>query len=214
MLMQWRGGLVAALCFCAGLAAAAGLQVAPVTLTIPPGQNADGIWLSNTGDGPLDAQVRVFRWTQEGGKDTLTPTRELLASPPMLQLPLQGRPLIRVIRAQAPPGGPGAVQAAYRLLIDELPPARSEAQKGLQFVMRHSVPVFVQPAGAAPAPAQLAWQLWSEGERAVLQVSNSGASMRWTLKVPAASLAQGSWKAMINGNTLAQDVVRSAGPAP
>lgn len=246
MAMRWRGGLVAALFSLSGLAVGAGLQVSPVSLTIPPSQNADGIWLRNLSAAPLDAQVRVFRWTQEGGEDQLTPTRELLVSPPMLQLPVDGRQLVRAIRAQAPPGGPGAVQVAYRLLIDELPVARGDKPQGLQFVMRHSLPVFVQPAGAAPAPAQLGWKLLTEDDRAVLQVSNTGAShaqlsdlvftdaagqvaevhkglmgyvlpgatMRWTLNVPAASLAQGSWKATINGKTLEPDVARPAGKAP
>ena len=44
--------------------AASGLQVSPVSLTLPPTQAADGLWLSNTGDNVVNAQVRVFRWTQ------------------------------------------------------------------------------------------------------------------------------------------------------
>ena len=46
-----------------GGAAASGLQVSPVSLTLPPTQAADGLWLSNTGDNVVNAQVRVFRWT-------------------------------------------------------------------------------------------------------------------------------------------------------
>ena len=74
-----------------GAAFASGLQVSPVTLTLSPTQAADGLWLSNTGDNVVNAQVRVFRWTQEGGEDKLTPSRGLLVSPPMLQLPAEGR---------------------------------------------------------------------------------------------------------------------------
>ena len=46
-------------------ASASGLQVAPVSIDVPATQNAEGLWLSNTGDTPVRAQVRVFRWTQE-----------------------------------------------------------------------------------------------------------------------------------------------------
>ena len=134
--------------------AASGLQVSPVSLTLPPTQAADGLWLSNTGDNVVNAQVRVFRWTQEGGEDKLTPSRGLLVSPPMLQLPAEGRQLIRAIRAGAPPSGPDAVQEAYRVIIDELP-VDTQGKKGLQFVLRYSVPIFVQPAGAAPSAPHL-----------------------------------------------------------
>ncbi|HEX2529844.1 MAG TPA: molecular chaperone [Burkholderiaceae bacterium] len=158
-----------------GTAAASGLQVAPVSLTIPPTQNADGLWLSNTGDKILHAQVRVYRWTQEGGEDKLTPSRGVLVSPPMLQLPAKGRQLIRVIRTGAPPNGPGATEEAYRVVIDELP-VDTQGKKGLQFVLRYSIPVFIQPAGALPSAPQLTWTLGQEAGKAVLEVANASGS--------------------------------------
>lgn len=54
-------------------ATASGLQVAPVTLTLQASQNADGIWLSNAGENVLNAQVRVFRWSQSAYGDKLSP---------------------------------------------------------------------------------------------------------------------------------------------
>ena len=113
--------LLASLWLAGGVAAAAGLQVSPVSLTLAANQTAEGLWLSNTENTPVNAQVRVFRWTQEGGEDKLTPTRALVISPPMLQLAAGDRQLVRVIRLGAPPSGPGAVQEAYRMIIDELP---------------------------------------------------------------------------------------------
>lgn len=160
---------------------AAGLQVSPVTLTLQPTQQADGLWLSNTGDSQLNAQARVFRWTQVAGEERLEPTRGLLVSPPMLQLPVEGRQLMRVIRSGSPPAGTS--EEAYRVLIDELPlpPATTPTEastagagKGLNFVMRHSLPIFVFPEGAPPSPPQLKWALRREGAQAVLEVANSG----------------------------------------
>ena len=156
------------------MAAASGLQVTPISLTVPATQNAEGLWLSNTSDEVVHAQVRVYHWTQEGGEDKLTPSRGLVISPPMLQLAAGDRQLIRVIRLGAPPNGPGAVQDAYRMIIDELPVDNTAGKKGLQYVLRYSVPVFVEPAGTAAAPAQLSWAIRSEGGKAVLEVANSG----------------------------------------
>ena len=168
-----HAALLAGLWLASGVAAAGGLQVSPVSLTLAASQNAEGLWLSNTGDNGVNAQVRVYRWTQEGGEDKLTPSRGLVISPPMLQLAAGDRQLVRAIRLGAPPSGPGAAQEAYRMIIDELP-VDTAGKKGVQFVLRYSVPVFVEPAGAAAAPAQLSWAIRREGDKPMLEVANSG----------------------------------------
>ena len=172
--MRFRpAALLASLWLAVGVASASGLQVSPISLTLTASQSAEGLWLSNTEDKAINAQVRVYRWTQEGGEDKLTPTRGLVISPPMLQLAAGDRQLVRVIRLGAPPSGPGAVQEAYRMIIDELP-VDAAGNKGLQFVLRYSVPVFIAPGGLPAAPAQLSWAIRSDGDRAMLEVANSG----------------------------------------
>jgi fimbrial chaperone protein len=164
-----------ALAVASGGAVASGLQVAPVTLSLSPAQNADGLWLSNTGDSVIHAQVRVYHWSQDGNGDQLTPSQGLVISPPMLQLAVGEPQLVRVIRLGAPPNGPGAVEDAFRVAIDELPVDMS-GKKGLQFVLHYSVPVFVEPAGPAAAPPALRWRLQRDGDHAVLEVGNAGGS--------------------------------------
>jgi len=166
------------LLLCAGLllagasAWASGLQVAPVSLTLQPVQHADGLWLSNTGTDQVHAQVRVYRWTQADGADQLTPSQDLVISPPMLGIGPGDRQLIRVIRIGAPPPA-GAAEAAYRLAIDELP-VKESGRKGLQFVLHYSVPVFVEPQGGTSVAPDLHWTLQREGDHAALVVSNTG----------------------------------------
>ena len=216
-------------------APAGGLQVSPVTLTLQPAQNADGLWLSNTGNAVVHAQVRVFRWTQEDGAEKLTPSRDLMVSPPMVQVAAGDRQLVRVVRANAPPG---PVETSYRVFIDELPVEMKE-RKGLQLVLRYSVPIFIAPAGAQPGAPRLAWTLREEKGQAVLQVANSGgmhaqlsdldfvdtagrrttlhaglmgyvlpgAQMRWPLKAPAAAFAPGGvLETKINGNATQEQI--------
>lgn len=166
--------LMAALWAACGIAAASGLQVSPVMLSLQARQNADGLWLSNTGDSIVHAQVRVYHWTQEGGAEQLTPSRGLVVSPPMLQLDVGARQLVRVIRVGPPPMGAAAVEDAYRVSIDELP-IDAQGKKGLQFVLHYSVPVFVAPAGVAATVApQLHWALQRDGARVSMVVSNTG----------------------------------------
>ena len=52
----------------------AGLQVTPIMLDINQSQPSDGIWLVNTSNSTLHAQVRVFAWSQQGQQDVLEST--------------------------------------------------------------------------------------------------------------------------------------------
>ncbi|HEY0231591.1 MAG TPA: molecular chaperone [Dokdonella sp.] len=168
----------------AGSAGATGLQVAPTSLNLAASQNADGIWLSNTGNTSLHAQVRVYEWTQEAAADQLKPSHGLAISPPMLELAAGARQLVRVIRVGAPPVGS---EAAYRIIVDELPidePASSpapdatqaaSASKGaLTFVLRYSIPVFVAPGGDAAIAPKLSATLRRDEGKPTLEVGNSG----------------------------------------
>lgn len=165
--------LLACLLLAAGLVQASGLQVSPISLNLKATNSANGLWLSNTGSNLVHAQVRVYQWTQQDNKSQLTPSRGLVISPPMLELKPGERQLIRVIRVGAPPNGPGAVEEAYRLSIDELP-IDSQGKKGLQFVLHYSVPVFVEPLGGAKVMPLLHWSLQREDDQLVLRVANTG----------------------------------------
>jgi fimbrial chaperone protein len=178
--MRWQAVyrvLMAGLMVVSGSVGASGLQVAPIGLEFTPTSAAQGLWLTNTGDRELRAQVRVFHWTQADGKDELTSTQGLVASPPMLSLAPGGRQLVRVIRT----GGPAAAgngEDAFRILVDELPQQGQQQTSGLQYILRYSVPVFVDRVSAVEpdaVSAALHWSLERSGERVVLKVSNSGA---------------------------------------
>lgn len=178
--MQWQmllRGLAAALLVACGPVGASGLQVAPIGLRFTPASPAQGLWLTNTGDRDLRAQVRVFHWTQAGGSDELASTRMLVASPPMLNLAPGARQLVRVIRTGAQ-AGTGSGEDAFRVLVDELPQARPAPQdSGLQYILRYSIPVFVDGAnqpGDAAAPAALHWTFAREDGQVVLAVRNDG----------------------------------------
>ena len=97
-------------------------------------------------------QTQGLAWSQEGGQDALTPSRDLLVSPAVFTLPAGGSQLVRIaLRRDVDP----ARELTYRLLLQEVPQAASPDFNGLQIVLRLSVPVFVAPR--APAAPQIAW---------------------------------------------------------
>jgi fimbrial chaperone protein len=231
-----RGATLAGLLVAASSAAASGLQIAPTGLSLTVGGPAEALWLTNTGDRELRAQVRAFRWSQPEGKDSLEPTQALVASPPMLSIPPGGKQLVRVIRTG---GDAPAGEQAFRLLVDELPVDVEKKETGVKYVLRYSVPVFV---GGSGTPS-LAWSTSLDKDGLGLDIRNSGpvhaqlsamtlespnaapvtlapgllgyvlpgAAMHWTLPVPAgADLAHARIKALVNGEATDQTLAPGA----
>jgi len=175
--------------FTTGLAAhAATLQISPVMIDLQSNESASGIALRNPGDSPLYGQVRVFRWDQSNGDDTLIPTQELMASPPLVQIAAQTDQLVRLVRATS---APVAVEQSYRVLIDELPRPDSTPTSGVTIRLRYSVPIFVEPAGGSGQP-KLSWHLARDDHGWVLRVENTGTKRA---QIAAVQLVNGAGKA-------------------
>ncbi|MFG5776266.1 molecular chaperone [Comamonas sp. J-3] len=168
----------------ASTALAGGLEVSPTSLQLNPQANSEELWLSNVGNTPISAQVRVFAWSQKEGADYLAATTALTISPPLLQMAPGARQLVRVIRSGPPPAE--GQELAYRLIIDELPAlekpaaadgapaAPSKARAGIQLQMRYSLPVFVGSAPNGEESKQLRWQLHKTPEQWQFSVHNTG----------------------------------------
>lgn len=166
-----------------GAACAASLQVAPILVELAHGEQAEALWLSNAGERPIRAQVRVMGWTQVTDADRLEPSRDLVPSPPIVEIAPGQQQLVRIVRPQS-----GAVRGelAYRLLVDELPDPQQAPGAGLQFLLQYSVPVFVLPEGATPRDAPgarppsdvslLSTSVQGEGDDSRLTVVNRGPS--------------------------------------
>ena len=164
----WRHfGALALVGLSGGQALASGLQVEPTLVTIA--ERSEEMWLINSGDAPLQAQVRVYRWVQDSDGERLEPTEDLLASPPMVQLAPDGRRVVRLVST-----GARSCEDSFRLAIDELPAPRTETA-GLRYVMHYSVPVFVTSKRCEAIAPQLSWRIESQGPSARLVVNNRGA---------------------------------------
>lgn len=155
-----------------GDAHAATLQISPVMIDLPPGANASGLTLRNSGDKPIYGQVRVFRWSQANGEDELTPTQEVVASPPLIEIGAQSEQLVRLVRT----GPPQGAEQSYRVLIDELPEPDTTPVNGVAIRLRYSVPVFIEPGSgnATPGDPKLAWHLLHADAGWTLAVDNAG----------------------------------------
>lgn len=158
-------------------ALAANFSVSPIKLEFAPDQRAIAITLTNGDDRPVVVEARAFLWTQANGKDVLTPTPDLVISPPLVEVPANGVQVIRVgRRAQVVAG---AIEKTYRMMLQEVVPAAESAKPGLHFALRISMPIFIAPrlardvranwtadwTAAPTANGQLALELRNGGNR-------------------------------------------------
>lgn len=104
------------------------------------------IEVANRGGVAAAIQLRAFAWSQAGDRDVLSPTHDIIMSPPIFTLAKDGSQTIRLMLRR----GSGATgERTYRLLIDEVPASDPKAQQ-VQVAMRLSLPIIVgSPASRA-----------------------------------------------------------------
>jgi fimbrial chaperone protein len=149
--------------------AAASLQVSPVTIDVPPSAASAVLTLRNSGNRPLSAQIRVFKWTQVDGEDVLEPTESVVASPPSIDLTGDQTYSVRIVRTDETPL---AQSEYYRLIVDELPDSATPRPGSVSMVMRYSIPVFFELAGGEPP--KLSWSYKKSNGRVALTLNNDG----------------------------------------
>lgn len=107
-------------------------------------------------------------WSQENGKDVLTPTREVLVNPTIFEVPANGRQLVRLGLLGKPAQD---VERSYRLVLREVPSAAQLKGGTVGVLLQVSVPLFVPLEGAA---AKLDWRATLAGKDLTLDIANRG----------------------------------------
>ena len=144
-------------------------SISPIRLDLSAAARSAALTVRNDEREAL-VQAEVMLWEQVDGKDTLTPTRDLIVSPAVFTLPPKGSQLVRVA-LRSPPAGTTR-ELSYRLILQEVPQAANPDFSGLQIALRLSVPVFVANEDAT-GPA-IAWSAAASGQDLVLTAQNSG----------------------------------------
>ena len=125
--------------------AASSVLIWPIDPVLEADQQASALWLENRGTAPANLQVRVFAWRQGDYQEQFQAQREIIGSPPVANIAPGQKQLIRLTRTGPSPAGQ---EQAYRIIIDEIPPAipvdKAEpgATAAIRLQMRYSVPLF------------------------------------------------------------------------
>lgn len=168
-----RAALAMALLAAAGLAAAGNFSLAPIRVELGPAHRSEVLTVRNEDDAPVTIQISVVAWSQAGGEENYLDTRELLSTPPVLQVPAHGERIVRVALRREPDA---AQELSYRLFFQEVPQPGAAGFNGLKIALRVGVPVFV--AAAKPGQSELVWQGRWQGDSLHLEADNRGLAHR------------------------------------
>ncbi len=132
---------------------ASSFTVSPTRIPLSEKQRAVTVRLLNTGDDPVTVQAHVVAWTLHENKDTYHDSDDVLLNPPIFNL-APGKP--QLMRLGLRHLAAGEMELAYRLIVEEVPPAPRHGEITLRTVLRISVPIFVEPR--AGTKKQLDWR--------------------------------------------------------
>lgn len=144
--------------------------VSPVRATLSTSQSVSAHTLTNSGRESAMLQVEIMAWTQQDGKDVYIPSRDIIASPPIVTVPAGGSQMIRVGLRRTPDP---QRELTYRMYVQEVPQPSANGFQGLQVALRIGIPVFIAPNVAQPP--DLAWQIYRNAEGQLeVGLKNSG----------------------------------------
>jgi len=152
-----------------GKAALAGsFQVNPVNINLPADKATAALTIRNADDKPLSVRISAYAWTQENGVDVRTPTKDVLATPPIVTIPAKGSQVVRVgLRNRDT-----SVERAYRVIIEEIP-QRIEGQAAIQMVLRLDLPLYA--LSRSEGKAELDWAARRDADgNVIVEARNSG----------------------------------------
>lgn len=153
----------------AQVSTAGSFSVSPTRIELQPNQRTAVVTLRNADASPLTVQVELVDWAQSAGDDVYTPTRELLATPPVFTLQPNSEQVVRIALRGAQDA---ATEKAYRIFFQEVPQAARPGFNGLNVALRVGLPIFIAPL--QPAEGKLEWSLSEQEGKLRIAVTNTG----------------------------------------
>jgi fimbrial chaperone protein len=186
-------GFACCVAFLAGRAQASSIEISPVRVNLSAKARVAVLTVHNAGEDETVMQVSLMHWPATESVYAFEPTGELLVTPTTFRLAGGAQQIVRVgLRGPVP----AQTEAAYRLIIEEVPALQEQDTTRMRLVVRHDLPVFVAPAVADLHQVHMAMDCGPNG--AGLQLRNVGNShlkvLRMALMEPASGKAEGDWK--------------------
>lgn len=146
-------------------------SVSPVRIYMAATDRATAVTLVNEGDSPVALQADLNTWAQKAdGTDELTPTEDLILSPPIIKLAPKSRQVVRLVLLGE---ADASRQLTYRLIVKEIPEAANPTGNTIDIpiALALSMPIFITPPSAK---REITCTLAQKNGKAQAECGNSG----------------------------------------
>jgi fimbrial chaperone protein len=126
--------------------------VNPVRIQVSASRPNAILQVTNHEDEPVTFQAHVVQWRFDGQKEVYTDSNEVMLNPPIATVGPHQTQFIR-LGLRRPVEGPD--EESYRLIVEEVPQAKP-GFRGVQTILRMSIPIFAVPKAATSAHVE--WQ--------------------------------------------------------
>jgi len=151
-------------------ALAGSFSVSPMRISLSSAKPVAALVVHNDSDEPTVVQLELVGWAQADDADVYAETADVLATPPILNVPAGGSRVVRIGMRRTPDRDR---ELTYRLFIQEVPPPLGADFQGMRMTLRVGVPVFI--ASAQKPKSQLQWRSVAASDGGVkLTLTNSG----------------------------------------
>lgn len=116
-----------------------GVAFSPLKVEFKSSEQVETISINNNSNEQKVYQIELLEWNQENGKEVLTKTKNLIASPLMLKIAPRSKQIVRI-------GSRNLVltqnEQSYRIIFNQIP---LNGPKGVQVLTNISIPIFIAP---------------------------------------------------------------------
>lgn len=128
-------------------------SVSPVRIDLSAQRRSAALRVTNLSDHSTTIQAHVVTWQLQDNKAVYADTDDVLLNPPIFTLQARETQFMR-LGLRSP--NESLTEAAYRLILEEVPKPPEPGFTGLQTVLRISIPIFAQPLETVSP--QIVWQ--------------------------------------------------------
>jgi fimbrial chaperone protein len=150
-------------------ATAGTFSISPLRIELDRKQNIGVLTIHNDEDAPLLIQAQIVAWSQQNNEEIYLPSKDLLVTPPVIQLASKSDQIVRVALRHVELKDS---ELHYRLILNEVPPEKRENFNGLSVALRMSIPIFIKPGSVSP---DMKWTTtWSGDGSMIVEAYNAG----------------------------------------
>lgn len=128
--------------------------VSPVRIQLSTSKPNAILQITNRDDQPVTIQAHVVAWSFNAQNDTYTESDDVMLNPPIAVI---GPHQSQFIRLGLRHPNVSQQERSYRVILDEVPQPVQTGFRGVQTVLRLSIPIFALPKQATAS--QLSWQI-------------------------------------------------------